>query len=83
MPAKGGLIGGIGGGLGRGFGFGFGLGALHTFLFPLFWIPGVVALSFLFARTLFRGIAKREKKKLSALMQELTDLVLQKKQMGK
>jgi hypothetical protein len=76
----GGLMGGIGGGLGCGFGFGFGLGALHTFLFPLFWIPGILGLSYLFARTLFRGVAKREKKRLKALMKELTDLILRHKQ---
>jgi hypothetical protein len=71
----GGLMGGLGGGLGMGFGFGFGLGALHSFLFPIFWIPGVLFLSYLLARTIFKGISRSTKKKLQKLMKELIDII--------
>lgn len=67
----GGFVGGWGGGMGIGLGLGIGLGALNSFLFPLLWIPGVLCCTWLLARTIFRGITKSARKKMTKLLKDL------------
>ncbi len=67
----GGILGGVGGGAGLGVGLSLGLAVLHSLLFPALFIPGMFIAAFLLARTIWKSIVKREKRKLEKLMKEL------------
>jgi hypothetical protein len=66
----GGLTGGVGGGLGFG-SLGVTLGAMHSALIAVCFTGGTVLASYLGARTLFKGIARRRADELEGLVARL------------
>jgi hypothetical protein len=71
----GGIMGGVGGGVGFGVGFGVGLGALGSVLFAAAFPPGVIAASYLAARTSFAAIARQRRALLGDLTERLSEAV--------
>lgn len=72
----GGIVGGVGGGVGLGVGLGVGIGALGSALFAVAWPVGVVGLSYMTAREIFRVMVRNRRRALSDLLERLTEVVL-------
>lgn len=72
----GGIVGGFGGGVGLGVGLGVGIGALGSALFAVGWPLGIVGLSYMTAREIFRGMVRNRRRALSDLLERLTEVVL-------
>ena len=75
----GGTLGGIGGGIGMGFGIGFGLEVLGSALFAVAFPIGVLGLTFMGAREIYRTVVKSRRRKMAALLdavvREVTDCI--------
>lgn len=71
----GGLIGGVGGGVGFGVGMGVGFGALGSVLFAVAFPIGVIATSYIAARTAFSTVATRRREALRDLLERLSAAV--------
>jgi len=72
----GGLMGGVGCGVGFGVGMGVGFGALGSALFAFTFPAGVIAASYVVARTAFSKTAGDRRRALEDLVQRLTDAVM-------
>jgi hypothetical protein len=71
----GGLMGGVGCGVGFGMGMGIGFGVLGSTLFAFTFPAGVIAASYLAARTAFSTTASSRRRALRDLIQRLSDAV--------
>ena len=71
----GGTIGGVGGGVGLGFGLGFGLNVLGSALFATLFPVGVVGLTYVAARAIYRAIVKRRRRAMGELFEQVLNEV--------
>ncbi|MGD2154994.1 MAG: hypothetical protein PVG79_17145 [Gemmatimonadales bacterium] len=71
----GGIMGGVGGGVGLGVGMGVGIGVLQSALFAVTWPVGVIAGSFLIARTFYRSAVRRRQRVLRHLLDQVTETI--------
>jgi hypothetical protein len=71
----GGIIGGVGGGVGLGVGLPIGLEALGSALFATAFPLGIIGLSYLGARQIYRQVIKRRRAKLAELLDSVTEAV--------
>jgi hypothetical protein len=75
----GGLFGGLMGGIGGGFGGPFFAASLahHNFLFALLSFPGMAAVGYTTARTIFRYLSANKKKSLGRVIEEVAEIARQ------
>lgn len=78
----GGIVGGVGGGLGLGVGLGVGIDVLNSVLFSVAFPAGVIGSAYMLARAIFGSIARRRRRRLRELLDQLT-LVLIQREAGK